>query len=190
MSKTRFRSTGGRRGSSFIEILVALSILALLMVGVLQLFSVSLITNFGSASRTELTYKAQEVVENLRLIYAMQRSGVTTLVTNSGVPAALGSVLDTPIYLPYQAAGDAPATTLKWAYWGSAGANVVEGENLPFRIFYTVQAGPSPTYWLVTVTATPVDNPNLGLTTPASARRYQGANNKLKTVSYVAQLER
>jgi hypothetical protein len=160
------------------------------MVGVLQLFSVSLVTNFGSASRTELTYKAQEVVENLRLIYAMQRAAVPTLVNNSGVPAALGSVLDTPIYIPYQAAGDAPSTSLKWAYWGPAGANVVDAENLPFRIFYTVQAGPSPAYWLVTVTATPADNPTLGLVTPTSARRYQGSNNKLKTVSYVAQLER
>ena len=188
MRRTRSRLTGGQRGSSFIEILVALAILALLMVGVLQLFSISLVTNLGSFSRTELTYKAQEVVENLRVIYAMQRAGVTTLVTDSGVPASL-AVTTAPIYLPYQAAGDAPATSLKWAYWGPAGANIVD-ENLPFRVFYTVEAGPSPAHWLVTVTATAVDNPTLGLVTPDGARRYQGANNKLKTVSYVAQLER
>ncbi len=189
MSGIRSRSLGGRRGSSFIEILIALAILALLMVGVLQLFSVSLVTNLGSASRTELTYKAQQVVENLRVIYAMQRAGVAALVNDSGVPAALGSVLDTPIYLPYSSGTSVPATTLKWTYWGPAGANVVDDENLPYRILYTVQAGPSPAYWLVTVTATPVDNPDLAVAAPAGARRYLG-NNKLRTVSYVAQIER
>jgi hypothetical protein len=184
----RSRSLGSQRGSSFVEILIALAILALLMVGVLQLFSVSLLTNIGSASRTELTYKAQQVVENLRVIYAMQRAGVAALVNDSGVPAAL-AVTAGPIFLPYEPSGGSPATTLKWAYWGPAGANIVEEENLPFRLFYTVENGPSPAYWLVTVTATPVDNPNLAVAAPATARRYLG-DNKLRTVTYVAQIER
>lgn len=182
-----FRSPRRRRGSSFIEVIVASALLAMLMVGVLQLFSLSLLVNQGSASRTELLYKAQQVVENLRLVYSLARTGSTAARDASGVPATL-AVTTAPIYVPYYS-GDS-ATTLTWAYWGPAGANVMDEERPPYRLSYGVQDF-SANYWLITVTATPVDNPNMPGTPPtAGPRSYLGAARKLKIVTFAAQIEK
>lgn len=191
------RSLRSRRGSSFIEILIALAIIAVLMVGILQMFSLALLTNLGSAARTDLLYKAQQVVENLRLVYYLQ--GPTemndTARANSGVPMTIAPTDPfTPIYLPYFN-GDT-RTTLKWAYWGPDGFNIVESERLPYRLSYTVEAR-NVDFWLITVTATPVDNPNLlaDTTLPAvspalNPNRFLGLGSKLKIVTYSAQIAR
>jgi prepilin-type N-terminal cleavage/methylation domain-containing protein len=182
------RSARSERGSSFIEILIALAILAILMVGILQMYSLALVSNYGSAARTDLLYKGQQVVENLRLVYALQRLGNTAALVASGAPSPIAATT-TPIYLPYYA-GD--STALKWAYWGPSGANVVDEERAPYRLSYTVEDRDA-NYWLVTVTATPVDNPNLAGTLPApdaNARRYLGLGSKLKIVTYSAQIEK
>jgi Tfp pilus assembly protein PilE len=177
------------RGSSFVEILVAMAILAVMMVGILQMYSAALITNYGAAARTELLYKAQQVVENLRLVYFLQGPGGNdTARAASGVPASLGATA-TPIYLPY-VNGDGD-TTLTWAYWGPAGVNIVEDAGLPFRLRYTVEDRGA--FWLVTVTATPVDNPRLAGTLPVPGtgdRKYLGVGSKLKIVTYAAQIEK
>ncbi len=181
-----------RRGSSFVEILVALAILAVLMVGILQMFSLALLTNLGSAARTDLLYKAQQVVENLRLVYYLERKeGNSTARTAAGVPAIL-TTTTAPVFLPYSS-GDA-----SWAHWGPAGFNIVEAERLPYRIYYTVEAVGSAAF--VTVTVTPVDNPNLvppatGATLPAvtpadNPRRFLGLGSKVKIVTYTAQIVR
>lgn len=180
------------RGSSFIEILIALAILALLMVGILQLFSLALLTNVGSGARTDLLYKAQQVVENLRLIYALQETGNPAARVASGVPATLAPTAD-PIFLPHFN-GDTTKTTLEWSYWGPAGAGILEEEYAPYRIYYTVEDR-DPLFWLVTVTAAPVDNPELrrlGLldVPPTEARRYRGPGSKMKIVTYAAQIEK
>ena len=135
------RSLRARRGSSFIEILVSLAILAVVMVGILQMFSLALLTNLGSAARTDLLYKAQQVVENLRLIYFLQNKAVPSepaARVAAGVPADL-AVTASPIYLPYDSGGtdpmditaDDPDTDLTWPYWGPRGVNIVEAEKLP-----------------------------------------------------------
>ncbi|MFN7986064.1 MAG: prepilin-type N-terminal cleavage/methylation domain-containing protein [Thermoanaerobaculia bacterium] len=176
------------RGSSFIEILVALALLAILMVGILQMYSLSLITNFGSAARTDLLYKAQQVVENLRLVYSLEKLGNGTARVDAGVPSPI-AVTSSPIYLPYF---NGDSTSLTWSYWGPAGANVVDEERLPYRLSYTVEDY-DPIFWLVTVTATPVDNPNLAGTLPvpgANDRHYAGLGSKLKIVTYSAQVEK
>lgn len=196
------RSLRSRRGSSFIEILIALAIIAILMVGILQMFALALITNRGSAARTDLLYKAQQVVENLRLVYFLEvRLGNNTARVDSGVPAAISATTD-PIYLPYDASGadlmipgaDDPKTALTWDYWGPRGCNLVEAEKLPYRLSYTVEARDAK-FWLVTVTATPVDNPNLVGTYPAvtptdNPRRYLDLGSRLKIVTYAAQIAR
>jgi prepilin-type N-terminal cleavage/methylation domain-containing protein len=176
------------RGSSFIEILIALAILAVLMVGVLQMFSVALIMNNGSSARTDLLYKAQQVVENLRLIQFLERSGSPAARIASGIQPLAATT--TPIYLPFHATDT--STTLTWAYWGPDGFAVVDQERLPYRLSYTIENRDA-NFWLVTVTATPVDNPNLSATLPAPGandRRYLGPASKLKIVTYAAQIEK
>ena len=89
-----------------------MALLAMLMVGVLQLFSLSLLTDSGSAARTDMTLKAQQVAENLRYLHFIRQSTPPT------VPA--GGLLVTPANgatasLPY-ASGQTG-----WAYWGPVG---------------------------------------------------------------------
>ena len=50
---------------TLLEIVLAMGVLSLVLVGVLQMFSLSLLSNQGSLSRTELTFKAQQVIENI-----------------------------------------------------------------------------------------------------------------------------
>jgi hypothetical protein len=174
------------RGSSFIEVLLAMTIMALVLVGILQMFSVSLVINKGSAARTQMLFKCQQVVENVRLFYFLDKSGATTppLITDNAigpraamaVPGTLPSLLDNvgKTYLPYSSAD---AT---WPYWGPAGANVMEQENGPYKISYTIVKDPVQNLWVITVSATPTD--------VATATRYFGVDLKSgKRVDYVAQ---
>ena len=138
------------------------------MVGILQMFSLALLTNFGSAARTDLLYKAQQVVENLRLIYFLQRRNRTRrLARTRGRPGCRLRPPTTPIYLPYFSGdsgsgidGDTSAAQ-KWAYWGPTGFNVVEAETPSLPALLHRRGRATSSFWLVTVTATPVDNPNL-----------------------------
>src|SRR5471030_1999854 len=91
-----------RRGSSFVEVLLAMTILALVLVGILQMFSVSLIVNKGSAARTQMLFKCQQVVENLRWYYYVSRNSATP-PAGTGIPG-LGTGITKN--LPYQT-GDA-----------------------------------------------------------------------------------
>lgn len=180
------------RGSSFIEILIALTILALMMIGILQMFSLALLTNNGSAARTELLDRAQQVVENLRLIYYFDAQGQPALRVAAGVPAytALPGPAGTRYYLPYEV-NETTAQGLKWTYWGPDGFDVVPGGLLPYRLSYTVEDRAPDDFWLITVTATPIDNP--GLTLPAvnpSARHFLGLGSKVKIVTYAAQIQK
>ncbi|KAA0250409.1 MAG: hypothetical protein EDX89_22830 [Acidobacteria bacterium] len=166
----RGRRARSARGSSLVEVLIAIAILALMMVGVLQMFSVALVTNYGSAARTEMTYKAQQVVENLRMIYFLGETN-PAVFTASGVPATM-----------------AATSVLTWAFWGPSGANCVEPSS-PYRLAYSVTDGGA--FWIVTVTATPKENPQAPIAGPTPApgdRTYLGSGSKLKRVDYVAQL--
>jgi hypothetical protein len=176
------------RGSSFIEVLLAMTIMALVLVGILQMFSVSLVINKGSAARTQMLFKCQQVVENVRLFYYLTRQGSTTPpgITESGhvsgtamtTPGALPDVLGnvSKSFLPYKASESAAS----WAYWGPAGANVMEQENGPYKISYTVVRDNVQNLWVITVSATPTD--------VATATRYFGVDLKSgKRVDYVAQ---
>ena len=191
------RSLRRSRGSSFLEILIALAIIAILMTGILQMYSLALLTNYGSAARTDLLYKAQQVVENLRLVYALESLGNPAARVAAGVPGPMAATAPTsPIYLPYFN-GDL-STGLTWAHWGPAGFNIVDEERAPYRLFYTVEARDA-SFWLVTVTATPVDNPKLlptsggplpAVTSADNPRRFLGLGSKLKIVTYSAQIAR
>jgi hypothetical protein len=159
------------RGASLIEVLIAMAILALPMVGVLHLFSVSFLTDSGSAARTDMTMRAQQVAENLRYLHLLRERG-TALPSDTGLPATPSNGLKTD--LPWN------GTEADWAYWGPNGANVFERTRPPYRISYTYSASTTPDHWVVTVTVTP-ENAAAGIS-------YLGTSARAKKVDYVFQV--
>jgi Tfp pilus assembly protein PilV len=164
-----------RRGSSFIEVLIAMTIMALVLVGILQMFSVSLVVNRGSAARTQMLFKCQQVVENIRWYYFVTQNSLAT-PAGTGIPA-LGAVT---VNLPYL------GTEPEWAFWGPTGANVMEAANGPYKISYVIQQDAAQNVlplsaWVITVSAVP--------TNVAGAARYVGISTQGsgKRVDYVAQ---
>jgi len=57
----------GERGLTLIEVLVSFFILFVVTLAVLQLLSMAYMVNLGAITRTELMYKAQQVVETIRV---------------------------------------------------------------------------------------------------------------------------
>jgi len=168
-----------------VEILVASTMLALLLIGILQMFSLSLLTDSGSAARTDLTYKCQQVVENIRYVQFLKNGNVTG---GAAPPSATTGIPDVPAvatryFLPYTS-GDAG-----WAYWGPTGANVMEDPaGGPYRVFYEFTDGGA--FWTVTVTAQPTSKSSGGAITPGSGKAFLGSGANVKSVEYVAQLRK
>jgi prepilin-type N-terminal cleavage/methylation domain-containing protein len=163
-----------RRGSSLIEVLIAMAILAMLMVGVLQLFSLALLTDSGSASRSEMTLKAQQVAENLRYLHFLRSSNPGAVPT--------GALLASPVAAGQSAALPYASGQTGWEYWGPDGANVFEEENPAYRISYAYTASPdTPNYLFVTVSVT-------SGTPGATSMSYVGPSAKVKRVDYVCQV--
>ncbi|MGE5345323.1 MAG: type IV pilus modification PilV family protein [Acidithiobacillales bacterium] len=163
-----------RRGSTLIEVLVAMAILSIMVAGILQLFSLALLASSGAAARTELLFKCQQVVENIRFCYALtRRSPALPVPPGAGVPSPMvAGTYD----LPYK------STDAGYAYWGPGGANVIEEDSGAFKISYTIErsSGSVNALWIVTVTAIPTDD-------PAAARRFFGIGLRgFKRVDYVA----
>ena len=179
------------RGSSFIEVLLAMTIMALVLVGILQMFSVSLVINKGSAARTQMLFRCQQVVENIRYFYYLNRSAsAPTLIRDtthvSGAPMTEPGRLPIPMsevaqtFLPYTDPGS--PCGCPWDYWGPSGANVMETSNGPYKISYTIKQDPAQNVWVVTVSAIPTD--------VATATRYFGIGlSSGKRVDYVAQFQ-
>lgn len=169
----RLRAADRRRGTTLIEVLIAMAILALLMVGVLQLFSLALVTDSGSAARTDMSAKAAQVAENLRYLHFLRSQGGAMPGNNPLAVSPLPAVGVT-VSLPW----DGTETT--WPYWGPAGANVIEQTRPPYRISYTYSASTTPGYMFVTVTVVSATAPT-GL-------NYLGPGAKVKRVDYVCQV--
>jgi prepilin-type N-terminal cleavage/methylation domain-containing protein len=182
-------SPRARRGSSLIEVLISLAIMAIVMVGVLQMFSVALVVNKGAAARTHMQFRCQQVVENLRYYYFLARRNLPTPDSatsatggdNTGIPWPM-PVAATTYDLPYNQTADAT----RWAYWGPAGANVMETENGPYKLSYTIYqqaAGDDQRnagMWIIRVTAVPTD--------VVSSQQYFGIGPKnAKRIDYVAE---
>jgi hypothetical protein len=160
--------------------MISMLILALLMVGILQMFSMSLLVAQGSGARTQLTYKAQQVVEQIRYVQYLRRSSKTAAASDisskSGIPVDLGSVTSSGIQIPYDGSGT------QWAFWGPSGANVMESANGPYRLSYTVADGG--TLWIVTVTAVAQGASTTG------TRLYLGTATGNKRIDYVAEISK
>ncbi len=175
----RFRVFRGKapargRGSSLIEVLVAMAILSIMVAGILQLFSLALLSSAAAAARTELLFKCQQVVENIRFCYALtRRTPPGTPPVSSGVPA----VLTAGTYdLPYR------SSDTGWDYWGPDGANVMQQSAGPYKISYTIarSSGAVNALWIVTVTAVPTDD------VTATSRFFGLTFHSGKRVDYVA----
>ena len=150
----------GQRGVTLIEVLVAFFILFVVTLAVLQMLSMAYLVNLGSLTRTDLTYRAQRVVETIRLQrYRVFLLGATA--ADACCPVGTGSTMTIP-----------PTGTCD-AFWGPDGANVMEA-NARYSLNYRIDAGGS-----VTVNAVP-------LTTGANLYLGPVAN---KAVVYVAQIQ-
>lgn len=170
-----------------------MTIMALVLVGILQMFSVSLLINKGSAARTQMLFKCQQVVENFRYFYYLQRNAATgttppAILEDTGhvsaAPMTVPGTLPVPLsdvaqtFLPYTDPGS--PCGCPWDYWGPSGANVMETSNGPYKISYTIKQDPAQNVWVITVSAIPTD--------VATATRYFGVGLAGgKRVDYVAQ---
>jgi hypothetical protein len=154
-----------------------MAILSIMVAGILQLFSLALLASAGAAARTELLFKCQQVVENVRFCYGLTRRQAPLVP----LPVPAGAGVPSPIVagtynLPYK------STDLGYAYWGPAGANVIEEDSGAFKIFYTIEpsSGSAQALWIITVSAIPTDD-------AAAARRFFGIGLRgFKRVDYVA----
>ncbi len=117
------RGRKGERGLTLIEVLVAFFILFVVTLAVLQLLSLAYLVNLGAIVRTDLTYRAEQVVEQIR----MQRYRVNILMaTPDDTCCPVGSMASKTISY-----GD--CTT----FWGPNGANVVDAGSR-YTIDYTI----------------------------------------------------
>jgi len=148
----------GERGSSLLEIVIALFLLLVLMISILQMFSMAFMINLSAAARTDMTYRAQSVVEVIRYAQALE-------MPLPQVPLAGGT---------YQLPVNSGQTN--WDFWGPSGMNIIEEEDGPLLVSYTITDTGSD--FSVSVMAVPNN--------ATDARRYQGSAIKGKRVEYVA----
>ena len=140
------------RGESLVEVLVALAIMLLIMVSVLQLFTMALLTFHATNAQAEMTTKAEAVVEVIRLVRSTGASGA------SGILPLASDTRSLPTR-----AGEAG-----FSFWGPTGFAVVE-EDPPYRISYQVED--LVTEWQVTVFVEPRrDGDGLYLTSSAQRK--------------------
>jgi Tfp pilus assembly protein FimT len=100
------------RGLTLIEVLIAFFILFVVTLAVLQLLAMAYLVNLGSMVRTDLTYRAERVVETIRLERFRVNGGGT-----EDACCPVGSSATKTI-----SAGDTSCIN----FWGPMGANVVE----------------------------------------------------------------
>lgn len=107
----------GQRGLALAEVLVAFFLLFVVTLAVLEMLSMAFMVNQAANMRTELAYKAQLVVEQLRIQSAIPG-------TNPCCPLDSGTDMLIPT----------TGTDLCFQnYWGPGGANIVE-ENARYQI--------------------------------------------------------
>ena len=157
----------GQRGLSLLEVLIAFFILFVVTLAILEMFTMAFIVNKNAEMRSELSYKAEQVVEQVRLQVALQTFNPTP---NACCPTTLGTTFDITDETK-------PCFT---SYWGSGGANIVEPDPR-YELRYNITAGTSGRN-VLTVEAVPGTSGSF---------RYvgqEGGTAPGKAVRYVAQL--
>ena len=117
------RKKGRQRGLTLIEVLIALFILFVVMVAILELFTLSYTVSLGSKARTDMMYRAERVVETLRWQLALSRAG------NPTSPACC-PLSGAPFTLPTSGA-------CYDSFWGPAGPASAMGPNPPYTVTYS-----------------------------------------------------
>jgi Tfp pilus assembly protein PilV len=189
MRKIRVFFAGKARGTSLLEVLIAMGILALMMVGTLQMFFVTLDMSRNSSNRTLLTYKAQQVAEQIRYIhYVAQQYGTSQIPSWASSTMGLGQTMTQGTYsLPYTST-DLADTTIGGPYWGPAslsypqGMNIIEGAQMPYKLSYAIATNTQSNTWTITVMAQPVQTSSSAA--QAGTNLYRGTNLTQK-VKYV-----
>jgi type II secretory pathway pseudopilin PulG len=157
----------GQRGLSLLEVLVAFFILFVVTLAVLEMFSMAFLVNKNAEMRSELSFKAEQVIEQVRLQVALQ---TVNPAPNACCPTTLGTTFDVT---------DDSSPCFD-SYWGSSGANIVEVDP-PYELRYNITAGTSGRN-VLTVEAVP---------TTIAGLRYVGQQGNTaagRAVRYVAQL--
>ena len=170
-------------GSSLLEVLIAMAVLLFLMIGVLSMFSMAYLQNLGSAARTEMTYKAQQVADVIHLLNYMQRTQ-QTLPASADTGLTFPLVSGTSVNITDLSSGSA----LKYPYWGPPSATLPSAAGIvdPANLRYTIQVNVTgPTNGLMTVTISVI--PNTSSSNPAGGR-YIGNKIRWKEVDYAIQL--
>lgn len=152
----------GQRGLALAEVLVAFFLLFVITLAVLEMLSMAFMVNQAAGMRTELAYKAQLVVEQLRIQSAIPGA-------NACCPLDAGGVVVLPVDNACLA-----------SYWGPTAANIIEPE-ARYQIRYQVTDGPGGSRFVV-VEAAP---------TTVGGYRYLGEQQREatgKVVRYVAEI--
>jgi Tfp pilus assembly protein FimT len=127
------------RGLTLVEVLVAFFILFVVTLAVLQLLAMAYLVNLGSTIRTELTYKAEQVVETARL--QLYRKTAVTGVDDPCCPVGAGTSYSiTP--------------TACQTFWGPAGANVMSSDSR-YALNYWIDNNATMTVQAVPLTSGP-----------------------------------
>ncbi len=160
------QTTAKEKGSSLIEVLISLLILMILMIGVLEMFSLAFLQNMGSAARTDMTYRSAQFVEDLRYLNYLYK-------TRGAIPSSIVSGITFPLSATTSSQTVNPATA---TFWGANGMNLVTPTS-PFVLSY--QINDAATLWAVTVTITP---------NTTTGNRYIGAGLKNKSIMFQAEI--
>ena len=98
------------RGLTMVEVLVAFFLLFVVTLAVLQLLTMAYLVNLGSQIRTDLSYRAERVVETIRLQKFRVNNGAS----------------DNPCCPVAPDAGLTITPTACQTFWGPEGANVID----------------------------------------------------------------
>ncbi len=134
------------RGLTLVEVLVAFFILFVVTLAVLQLLAMAYLVNLGSMIRTDLSYRAERVVETLRVQRFRVNNGAAA--DDACIPVGADSSL-------------AITPTACQTVWGPAGANVIEPD-ARYQLSYIIRDNQ------VTVKAEPLTTGNSQYLGPAT----------------------
>lgn len=185
MGNVRTEGLKNEQGSGLIEVMIALLIMLFLMIGVLQMFSMAFLVNSGSAARTDMVYKCQQVTEQIRMVKYLRSSGLT--VVNDPTTTVPATFSAKTVTLP------ASPSDPDFKYWGPSGANVLgemSGSTYiapAYLLSYTIADGSvsgATGFWIITVSAVP------NLASVSNTKRYHGIGLNKKRIDYVAQIRK
>jgi len=149
-----------QRGESLIEVLVALAILLLVLVSILQLFSLSLLSFHATSAHRDMMRRAQEVVEIFRLVVSTNDTSNT-----SGILPLSARTMQLP----------RSSSDTGYSFWGPSNFDVVK-EGSPYQITVNIADGGD---WLITVFVEPK--------TATGGKEYLGPVSR-KGVRYAARI--